>query len=112
MQAPNRNGVYQAERTIEIARHGRSFAAVRVCQCEDGQYRYALDFWGSLQGFCGPITGDCPGYPNLKAVSDAGRAAMLRQFPMPQAYNPENEYRELIAMRAQIEAGVRQPSLF
>lgn len=112
MQTPNRNGVYQAEKTIEVARHGRSFAAVQVCQCEDGLYRYALDYWGTNRGFCGPIKAAQPGYPSFKAASDAGGEAMLRQFPMPHPYDPEKECRELIAMRAQIEACVRQPSLF
>lgn len=93
MQTPNRNGVYQAEKTIEVARHGRSYAAVQVCQCEDGQYRYALDFWGSQSGFCGPIKGDGPGYSSSKAASDAGREAMLERFPTPHAYDPEKQCR-------------------
>lgn len=112
MQSPNQNRNYQAEKTIELARHKRSYAAVQVCQCEDGQYRYSLDFCGSLRGFCGPIKADRPGYASLKAASDAGREEMLRVFPTPQAYDPESECRELVAMRAQIEAGLRQPSLF
>jgi hypothetical protein len=41
MQKPNENGVYEAEITEELARRGRAYAAIDLCQCEDGLYRYA-----------------------------------------------------------------------
>lgn len=112
MQTPNRNGIYQAETSIEVARRGHSYAAVQLCRCEDGQYRFALDFWGKVRGFCGPIRAGSDGYPSLKAAGDAGREEMLRIWPNAEPWATESEHRELQAMRRQIEAGVRQPSLF
>ena len=51
MQKVNDSGCYQAETTEELARCGRSYVAVDLCQCEDGRYRYALDMQYSYGGF-------------------------------------------------------------
>jgi hypothetical protein len=53
MKQPNENGVYEVEIIAELARRGRSYVTVRLCQCADGLYRYALDMaysYGMLSG--------------------------------------------------------------
>jgi hypothetical protein len=52
MQEPNQYGVYGSEIVEELVRRGRSYAAISLCQCEDGLYRFALSLHSSHLGFC------------------------------------------------------------
>jgi hypothetical protein len=112
MKTPNENGVYEPEAREELARVGRSYAVVKICQCDDGLYRYALDVMYSYGGFSGPITADDDGFPTFKTAKDAGTERLLKRFPSPWPSDPKSVHEELAAMRAQIERNIRQPSLF
>jgi hypothetical protein len=81
MQTPNENGVYETEATEELARRGRSYAAIRLCQCDDGLYRYALDVAYSYGGFCWPISASRKGFATYSEAKDAGTVELLRRFP-------------------------------
>jgi hypothetical protein len=112
MKTPNENGVYDAETTEELARCGRSYAAVRLCQCEDGRYRYALDMQYSYGGFCGPIFASGAGYATLRAAMEAATSEFLRRFPKAWASEPQSVHDELRELKAQIERRFSQPTLF
>ena len=80
MQKANEHGVCEAETAVELARRGRAYASVELCQCEDGLYRYALDMMSSYSGFCGPISIKATGFtsempPRKQGSRDAGDAA-------------------------------------
>jgi len=66
MQRSNEHGVYEAEATQELARRGRSYAAVRRCQCDDGLYRYFHDV--QLRGILRPITKEGEGFDTYSAA--------------------------------------------
>jgi len=112
MQKPNKNRVYEAETTEELARCGRSYAALKLCQCDDGLYRYALDMAYSYGGFCGPIFATADGYKTGAEAKDAGAAELLRRFPTARPSEPESVHDELRELRAQVERGFREPTLF
>lgn len=112
MKTANENGVYEPDAREELARQGRSYAAIEICQCDDGLFRYALDVMYSYGGFSGPISDQCEGFPTYKAAKDAGTEKLLQRFPAPWPSEPRSVHEELAAMRAQLEQTVRQPSLF
>lgn len=112
MKTPNENGLYEPEAREELARIGRSYAAVKICQCDDGLFRYALDVTYSYGGFSGPITTQDDGFTTFKAAKDAGTEKLLRRFPFPWPSDPKSVHDELAAMRGQIDRQLRQPSLF
>jgi hypothetical protein len=112
MQTANEHGVYEAEAREELARVGRSYAEVRLCQCDDGLYRYSLDVTYSYGGFCGPISDDCEGFTTYAAAKEAGTRKLIERFPKPWASDPQSVHDELRQMKAQIEAQFLQPSLF
>ncbi len=103
--------MYAAEATYELARKGRSYASVRVAQCRDGLYRFAIDFHYSYGGGCGPITDHGAGFPTMAAAKEGGAVALLRSFPQGRG-DPTSVQAELSALRRQLEDGLRQPSLF
>ena len=51
MQYLSEHGVCAVETVNELAREGRSYAAVRLAECEDGRFRFALDFHADTMGF-------------------------------------------------------------
>jgi hypothetical protein len=112
MQKPNKNGVYEAESTEELARRGRSYAALKLCQCKDRRYRYALDVAYSYGGFCGPISASGKGFKTYAEAKDAGMREFLRRFPKASPGDPQNVHDELRELKAQIEARWREPMLF
>jgi hypothetical protein len=112
MQQPNKNGVYDAETTEELARCGRSYAAIRLCQCEDGRYRYALDMAHSYGGFCGPIFAAGEGYSTSGEATEAAIKELLQRFPKAWASEPQSVHAELRELKAQIERRFSQPTLF
>ena len=112
MKTPNKNGVYEPDACEELARINHSYAIVKICQCDDGLFRFALDVMYSYGGFSGPITADDDGFASFKAAKDAGTKKLLKRFPNPWGGDPRGVHDELAAMRAQIEQHVIQPSLF
>ena len=71
MQRANEHGVCEADVTEELARRGRAYASIKLCQCEDGLYRYALDMASSYRGFCGPISVKDIGFITESAAKEA-----------------------------------------
>ena len=112
MQRANEHGVCEAEITEELARRGRAYAAVKLCQCEDRLYRYALDMAYSYGGFCGPIFVQATGFASSSAAKEAATQELLRRFPKAWGSEPQSVHDELRELRAMIEAKFRQPSLF
>jgi hypothetical protein len=112
MQRANEHGVYEAETVEELARRGRAYASVELCQCEDGLYRYALDMMSSCRGFCGPISVKAKGFATESAAKEAATQELLRRFPKAWASDPPSVHDELRELKAMIEARFRQPSLF
>ncbi len=112
MKKPNENGVYEPEKVEQLARRGRAVASVKVAQCLDGLYRFALDMHYSYGGFCSPITDRGAGHSSAQAAIDAGTEQLLRRFPKPWASEPQSVHDELRDLKAMIEDRHRQPSLF
>ena len=112
MQKANEHGVCEAETVEELARLGRAYASVELCQCEDGLYRYALAMAYSYGGFCGPISAKGIGFDSPSAAKEAATQEMLRRFPKPWPSEPQSVHDELRELKAMIEAKFRQPSLF
>lgn len=112
MKAPNENGVYEAEIVEELARVGRSHATISVARCGDGLLRFAIDVQYSYGGLCGPITDHGEGFESMTAVKEAATRELLRRFPKGSASDPQSVHDELREMKAQIEQGYREPTLF
>ena len=112
MQKANEHGVCEAETVEELARRGRAYATIELCQCEDGLYRYALNMAYSYGGFCGPIYVKATGFASESAAKEAATQELLRRFPKPWASEPQSVHDELRELRAMIEGKFRQPSLF
>ena len=108
----NRRGWSEREITDELAKCGRSYAAVHLCQCEDGRYRYALDMIYSYGGFGGPISVQNEGYPTPREATDTAARELLRRFPTAWADEPQSVHDELRELKAQIEQRLSQPKLF
>ena len=94
---PNENGVYQPQLTEELARRDRSYARVKICQCEDGLYRFALDMAYSYGGFCSLITASTEGYSSPNEAKEAAAQRLLRRFPKAWASEPRSVHDELHA---------------
>lgn len=112
MNKPNPYGVYEPESREELARHDRSYAAVKIARCEDDLYRYGLDLMYSYGGFAFPVTDDDEGYATYSEAKDAGTKKLLARFPVAWASKPQSVPDELREIRAQIEQKFLQPSLF
>jgi hypothetical protein len=112
MQKPNEHGVCEAETVEELARRGRAYASIELCQCEDGLYRYALAMAYNYGGFCGPISITATGYASPSAAKEAATEDLLRRFPKPWASEPQSVHDELRELKAMIEGKFRQPCLF
>lgn len=108
----NENGVYLDYSVETLASVGRSYAKVKIAQCDDGLFRHAIDINYSYGGMCGPITDHDDGHPTYEAAKNAGIAELRRRFPKAWDSEPQSVHAELKAMLDQIEAHERQPSLF
>lgn len=106
MKEPNDIGLYEAEIIEELARIGQAYAAISMCQCEDGLYR------SSYCGFGEPISIQCNGIDGLNAAKEVATREMLRRFPASWPGDPQSVHDELREIRATIEREFRQPSLF
>src|SRR5713226_3049379 len=111
MQTANDCGVYEADNQEEIARQGRAYAAVTICQCADGLYRYGLALMYSYGGFTDPISDRQKGFASYSDAKDAGIQKLLQRFPQPWPSDPQSVHDELRSMKAHIEQNFRQPSL-
>ncbi|MCC6358749.1 MAG: hypothetical protein IT450_08405 [Phycisphaerales bacterium] len=109
---PNDCGVLEPASREVVASRGRAFAAVNIALCEDGLYRYGVDMMYATGGFGFPIYADAPGYSSLDAARTAALERLLRSWHTPFPSEPESVRAELADMRQQIEARLRQPSLF
>jgi hypothetical protein len=108
---PNRHGVLEVGHREIVASHGRSYAAVKVALCVDGQYRFGVQLTYSYGGFSGPISSNDEGYSTLAAARHAALEELLRCWHDPFPSEPATVHAELRAMRKQIENRLRQPSL-
>jgi hypothetical protein len=109
---PNKLGVLMDKHQEVVARHGKSYAAVNIALCEDGQYRQCVELQFSQGGYSGPITVDDPPYPTFEAAKIAGVQELLKRWDAPfpgLRYTVQEELRD---MRRQVEDQVRQPGLF
>lgn len=109
---PNHHGVLPEGHYEQVARHGRAFAAVSFALCEDGCYRYSVELHYSVGGFCGPITLDVQAFATLDAARTAALEELLRRWHKPFPSDPASVHEELRILRGQVEARLRQPSLF
>lgn len=112
ISTPNEFGVLPARSVEVVARIGRANAEVRIAFCEDGLYRQSVGFSYSYGGYGSPIREDDPGYPTFDAARTAGLEELLRRCPTAHWWEPQNAQDETVELRRQIEARLRQPSLF
>ena len=98
MKEPNDIGLYEAEIIEELARIGQAYAAISMCQCEDGLGE--------------PMSIQCNGIDGLNAAKEVATREMLRRFPASWPGDPQSVHDELREIRATIEREFRQPSLF
>jgi hypothetical protein len=112
ISTPNENGVLSKGSEEVVARRGRSNAVVSIALCDDGLYRQTVSLLYSYGGFCGPIRADDPGYGPLDDARTAGLEELLRRWPTAWVSEPQSVHDELADLRRQVEAQLRQPSLF
>jgi hypothetical protein len=109
---PNEHGILQGGRHEIVARLRRAYAAVNIALCDDGLYRFSTELHYSYGGFCGPIRANEPGHPSLDAALNAGLEELLRKWRRPFPSDPASVHEELQSLREQLEAKLRQPTLF
>ncbi len=109
---PSALGTYEPGFTETVATYGRWYAAIEVAQCEDGLYRFSTSMQYSYGGFCGPIFAASEGFPTIVVARTAALEDLLAHWHKPFPSEPESVHDELRIMREQIEASLRQPSLF
>lgn len=110
---PNEYGVLKTRHREVVARHGdRYYAAVNIALCEDGLYRQGTSMMYSYGGFSSPVFLSTTGFATLAAAIDAGLEELLHRWHKPFPSEPESVHHELNDMRRQIEARLKQPSLF
>lgn len=110
---PNEWGAMRAGHKKIVARHGgRCYAAVNIALCEDGLYRQSTSMMYSYGGRSSPVFVGTPGFTTITEAIDAGLDELLRRWPTPFPSEPQSVHDELHDMRQQIEARLKQPSLF
>lgn len=113
VSTPNEFGSMNAGYEETVARHGaRYFARVNVALCEDGLYRFSTSMMYSYGGFSGPVFMSAPGFATVAAAIHAGLEDLLNRWHKPFPPEPQSVHDELADMRRQIEARLRQPTLF
>lgn len=110
--SPNAHGILDAGGREVVATRGRAYAAVSIALCEDGLYRCGVEMHYSHGAFSFPITIEGPGYATIDAARTAALERLLRSWHKPFPSDPESVRAELSEMRQQIEARLRQPTLF
>lgn len=109
---PNEHGVLEKTYAEEVARHGRAYAAIDFALCEDGVFRYSIDVMYSYGGVGGPIRDDGTSFATMTQARDAALEELLRRFPTAWESEPQSVHDELRILREQVDAQLRQPSLF
>ncbi|MBX3396717.1 MAG: hypothetical protein KF841_15275 [Phycisphaerae bacterium] len=109
---PNAYGVLEPSLREVVATRGRAFAAVNIALCDDGMYRFGVEMHYAYGGFTFPISIEGPGYATIDAARTAAMECLLRSWHTPIPSDPDIVRAELFEMRQQIEARMRQPSLF
>lgn len=109
---PNEHGVLPECHRETLARHGRAQATITIALCEEGQFRYGLDMMYSHGGFSFPIGIRDESFGTLQAARTAAIEAMLLHLHKPFPSEPDSVHAELRDLRQQLEAQLRQPSLF
>jgi len=109
---PNDCGALDAGLQEVVASRGRAYAAIRIAWCDDGLYRIGVEMHYSHGGFAFPISIHADGFATLDAARTAALEQLLRSWHQPFPSEPDSVRAELHEMRAQVEARLRQPSLF
>lgn len=109
---PNEHGVLPAGHHETVARRDRSHASLSFALCEDGLIRYGLAMMYSHGGFAFPIKMDQPGFETLACARLAAIEELLQRWHQPFPSDPASVQAELRDLREQVEAHLRQPSLF
>jgi hypothetical protein len=109
---PNENGVLSAGYRECIGRVGRSHATIEFALDADGRYRFGIELHYSCGGFAWPIKSDGEAFPTMAAARDGAMQELLARFPIAWESEPQSVHDELRTLRAQVEATLRQPSLF
>ncbi len=109
---PNECGVYEADSREIVAQRGRSAASITLAVCEDGLYRFGVEFHYVTGGMSSPISIHGPGFATREAAGAAACESLLRAWHMPFPSDTESVRSDLAEMRAQIEARLMQPTLF
>jgi hypothetical protein len=109
---PNENDVLETGCREVVASRGRAYAAISIALREDGRYAYGLDMNYSHGGFCFPITVTGESFATKEAARTAALAELLRHWYTPFPSEPQSVHDELRIMREQVQAHLRQPSLF
>lgn len=109
---PNEFGVLSPGHQEIVARCGGSYAAVNLALGDDGFFRVGIECRYSRGGLGIPIFADAPGFLTVPAAITAGMQKLLRQWRFPDPSESHTVQHELTDMRRQIEARLRQPTLF
>lgn len=112
ISTPNEHGVLSRSFREIVAKRGRAFAAVNIARCEDGRYRFGVEMQYSHGGLSFPIRFDDSGYATIDAARVAGIAQLLKSWHRPYPSDSHGVRLELTELRAQLEARLRQPTLF
>lgn len=109
---PNEWGAMEASHAETVARYGRCSASADVALCEDGLYRQSASIMYSYIGHASPVFMSTSSYSTLAEAIDAGIDELLETWLGHHHWEPKSAQDELVALRQQIEARRRQPSLF
>lgn len=109
---PYECGVLDAGLREVVATHGRGYAAIRIALCDDGLYRIGVEMHYAHGGFAFPVSIHAEGFATLDAGRTAALVLLLRSWHAPFPSETESVQAELADMRAQVEARLRQPTLF
>jgi hypothetical protein len=109
---PNGSGVLPPGHREIVAQCGGSYAAVNLALSEDGLYRFSTEWHSSRSGYGGPISLDAPGFSTAQAAITAGLQKLLGRWHSLFPSESHTVQHELAEMRRQIEARLRQRTLF
>lgn len=114
MNTPNENGVYEFFQTETIAKlkGGCPYVSIRICNCDDGLFRYGLEVRCARVGFSFAPNIKQRGFNSSNAAKEAAMIELLAGFPKAMENDPQIVHDELRQLKAQIEAKIAQPSLF
>lgn len=109
---PNEHGVFPIGHSETIARRGLAYVMLTFAMNQDGLVRYGLQLRYSYGGLSSPISIHRPSFETLEAARIAAIEDLLRFWHEPFPSAPASVRLELRDLREQVEAHLRQPSLF